>query len=157
MLYIGKYIYQKLSSIRPCGPIKPFNSNPPMIFQLALVNHIWSFFSMLRNYIFYSKSRCGHLKRLNRVLTKHWHIINFIRLLIFCKPPKNSKLTISPHVAETKKPNPNPKFSYHHCDLQALLRQPLDTNSTLRALNSRSPSQHQHFNYQHPTTFTNFK
>lgn len=62
--------YQKLSGIRPSRSIKSFYSNPPLIFKLTLVNHIWSLFSMFRNYILHSKPRCCHLECLNGVFNE---------------------------------------------------------------------------------------
>lgn len=74
--------YQKWLRFRPGISVEPFNSNSHLIIKSPFIDHIWSFFSVLRNYIFNSKSGCSPPKLIDGEFMKPWQV-NALNNMLF--------------------------------------------------------------------------
>jgi len=74
--------YQKWLRFRPGISVEPFDCNSHLIIKSPFIDYIWSFFSMLRNYIFNSKSGCSPPKLINGEFMKQWQV-NALNSIVF--------------------------------------------------------------------------
>jgi len=99
------HAYQKWLRFWPGISVEPFDSNSHLIIKSPFINHIWSLFSMFRNYIFNGKSGRSLPKLINCEFMKPRQV-NTLNNIVFVSWTRNidteTAITLRAPITETR-------------------------------------------------------